>query len=41
MQTQYLTDPDLFALIAQQSEKLNFKAIFSDTEANQELPNYF
>lgn len=41
IQTQYLNDPTLFKLIAKKSESLNFKAIFSDTESNQDLPNYF
>lgn len=41
MQTQYLNDPALFDLIAKKSEILNFKAIFSDTETNQSLPDYF
>jgi len=41
MQTQYLNDPALFDLIANKSETLNFKAIFSDTETNQSLPDYF
>ncbi|RAL55541.1 hypothetical protein BSK20_04220 [SR1 bacterium human oral taxon HOT-345] len=41
MQTQYLNDPALFDLIAKKSETLNFKAIFSDTETNQSLPDYF
>lgn len=41
IQTQYLNDPSLFDIIAQKSEQLAFKAIFSDTEANQELPEYF
>lgn len=41
IQTQYLTDPELFDMIAQKSEQLSFKAIFSATESNQELPKYF
>lgn len=41
IQTQYLTDPELFELIAEKSQILDFKAIFSDTESNQKLPNYF
>lgn len=41
IQTQYLTDPELFDLIAEKSQTLSFKAIFSDTESNQKLPNYF
>lgn len=41
IQTQYLTDPDLFKIIAQKSQILDFKAIFSDTESNQHLPSYF
>ncbi|PZM87035.1 MAG: hypothetical protein DLD55_03455 [candidate division SR1 bacterium] len=41
IQSQYLTDPQLFELLAQQSEKLKLRAIFSDTEANHSLPDYF
>lgn len=41
IQTQYLTDPALFNLIAEKSQTLKFQAIFSDTEHNHELPNYF
>lgn len=41
LQTQYLTDPQLFDIIAQKSKSLTFRAIFSDTEHNKKLPNYF
>ena len=41
LQTQYLTDPELFDIIAQKSKSLTFRAIFSDTEHNKKLPNYF
>lgn len=41
IQTQYLTDPQLFDVIAKKSQSLTFRAIFSATEANEDLPSYF
>ena len=41
MQTQYLTDPQLFDIIAKKSKNLTFRAIFSDTDNNKKLPKYF
>ena len=41
IQTQYLTDPQLFDIIAKKSKNLTFRAIFSDTDNNKKLPKYF
>lgn len=41
IQTQYLTDPSLFAIITKKSKNLTLRAIFSDTANNKKLPNYF
>ena len=41
IETQYLTDPQLFDILAKQSEKLDLKMIFSNTESVSELPSYF
>lgn len=41
IQNQYLTDPQLFDIIAKKSKSLTFRAIFSDTDNNKKLPKYF
>lgn len=41
IETQYLTDPQLFDILANQSEKLDLKMIFSNTESVSGLPSYF
>ena len=41
IETQYLTDPQLFDILANQSEKLDLKMIFSNTESVSDLPSYF
>lgn len=41
IQTQYLTDPELFALLQKKQENLTYRAIFSATETNENLPEYF
>ena len=41
IQNQYLTDHQLFDIIAKKSKSLTFRAIFSDTDNNKKLPKYF
>ena len=41
IETQYLTDPQLFEILAKQSKKLDLKMIFSNTESVSDLPSYF
>lgn len=41
IQTQYLTDESIFDILAKKSQNLTLRAIFSDVESNQSLPEYF
>jgi len=41
IETQYLTDPQLFDIIAKKSKNLTFRAILSDTDNNKKLPKFF